>query len=83
MSDRPVRTFIDAVLYCYEQPELVAQYERLSGRRVRPPPRSALEKMIDDATGNTEFDEAEVLAFAAFVMEFVWLRLPPAAFEES
>jgi hypothetical protein len=81
----PPVTFIDTVLYCAEQPELVTGFERLTGKKLRKPQRSALERLIDNATGNAPgtFDPDGVIAFADFVHEFVWSRLPDEAFAKE
>ena len=44
------------VMICADSDEFVEQYCRLTGERFA---RSALEKMIDDATGNTRSAQAE------------------------
>lgn len=78
----PPTTFIDTVIYCADLPEFVAGFERMTGKRLRKPARSALERMIDESTGNAPntFDRDVVIAFAEFVYETVWSRLPPVAF---
>jgi hypothetical protein len=64
--------FLDCVEFAIGVPELVAEFDRLTGsnlsRRGTP-----LEAMIDDAAGRTD---AEI---AAFVEEFVRDLLPPEA----
>jgi hypothetical protein len=74
-------TFVDTLLYCISTPELVSEFNRLSGCSLGVDKRSPLERMIDKATGyeavrketvNSEFEK-----FVEFVYEFVWTRLPP------
>jgi hypothetical protein len=62
-------TFKDVLFYCAGQDEFVAQWERLRGVRL---PRSPIEKMIDEATGN---DSAIARLFINDVFDLVWSRL--------
>jgi hypothetical protein len=72
-------SFIDCVLYCTKNRELVKEYDRLSGSSLGSVLSAApMSQMIDDATGRTK---EELDKFAAFVMEFVWLRLPQECFQ--
>jgi hypothetical protein len=56
-------------------PELVAQFDRLYGATLVSR-KSPLETMIDKATGK---QEADLRAFAEFVHDCIYLRLPNAA----
>jgi hypothetical protein len=61
-------TLHECILYCLQQPALVAEFDRLSGTHLSQP-RSPLDAMIDEATGR----DAEALArFAAFVAVCIW-----------
>jgi hypothetical protein len=56
------------ILYCLQQPALVAEFDRLSSTHLSQP-CSALDAMIDEATGR----DAEALArFAVFVAVCIW-----------
>lgn len=74
--------FWGCVIECALNRELVANYDRLYGASMSRVviPRSAIEAMIDDATG---FKRDELLKFAAFVHECVWTRLPDECFTEE
>jgi hypothetical protein len=61
-------TLDECILYCLQQPDLVAEFDRLSGTHLSKP-RSALDAMIDEATGR---DAEALLAFAAFVAACIW-----------
>lgn len=59
--------FIDCLNRCLHEPELVAQWERLSGRQLIA--HSPLERMIDEATG---YQMDAMREFADFVYEYVF-----------
>jgi len=62
-------TLAECIEHCAGVPELVREFDRLDGSRLATlERRSALDAMIDQATGR----EA---AFAAFVAAFIWLPL--------
>lgn len=65
--------FLACVAQCANTPELVAEFDRLSGTHLATlSQRSPLEAMIDEATGR----DAEALeAFLSFVWEFVYTPL--------
>lgn len=78
-------TFSECVLDCFDNAELVAQFNRLYGCSLGVDRRSVIEKAIDQATGHEPppVDEEEARLFIAFVWNCIWTRLPPEAFAES
>jgi hypothetical protein len=68
-------TFEECVLYCAKQPELVREFDRLSGTSLGKP-RSGLDAMIDEATGKQDDDMAK---FVAFVTWAVWAPMAARA----
>jgi hypothetical protein len=78
-------TFTECVLECFDNRELIAQFNRLYGCSLGVDRRSVIERMIDQATGHEPpaVDEAEALQFIDFVYECIWSRLPQEAFAES
>jgi len=76
-------TFHECLMQCAGTPELVSQFNRLSGCSLGRDSRSAIDKMIDKATGyQDEIDQNnndDMRKFINFVWDCVWLRLPPAA----
>lgn len=72
------RSFVDVVIFCANDREFVAQYDRLfNGSLGKLAKRHPIERAVDKATG---FERDEYLKFTAFVWEFVWTRLPDEAF---
>lgn len=72
-------TFHDVIVECAMTPELVKQFNRLTGCsldfRDR---RTPIERMVDQATGNPfsfSVKREEVHKFIAFVFECIWLPL--------
>ena len=66
-------TLAECIQYCAGVPELVREFDRLDGSRLATlERRSALDAMIDQATGR---EAADAAAFAAFVAAFIWLPL--------
>lgn len=72
-------TFADVVLRCYDDPEMLARYDRLRGSNLSCR-GSALDLMIDVSS---ERREQDLLGFIEFVREAVWERLPPEAFRTA
>ena len=83
-------TFNDVLFESCQHPELVREFDRLSGTNVmgvlydkRPP----IVRMIDDATGYQKvLDQkahADMQQFISFVFEFIFLRLPIEVIEEK
>ena len=68
-------TFKQCLAECAATPELVAEFDRLTGHNLSRR-GSKLDIQIDDATGRTD---AGLKAFIEFVHEFVWERLPEEA----
>jgi hypothetical protein len=77
--------FAECVLECFDNAELLAQFNRLYGCSLGVDRRSVIEKLIDQATGfeSPAFSKDEVHLFIDFVWRCVWIRLPPEAFAES
>lgn len=77
------RSFSDVVLYCFDQKELVEQFNRLYGCSLAVvPPRSGIEALIDRACGhNPALNESDAQKFIRFVWDCIWTRLPPECFE--
>ncbi|KWU23364.1 hypothetical protein [Burkholderia cenocepacia] len=75
-------TFVQCLIEAFNTPGLLADFSRLTGHTTTVAvPSSRLEAMIDEAVGfKPEADPKlarSMEAFALFVREFVWLRLPP------
>lgn len=70
-------TFADCVAAAAGEPELVEEWDRLTGYRLRAiGRRSPIERMVDDATGFEDSRMREIArSFVAFVFRFVWLPL--------
>jgi hypothetical protein len=76
-------TFNEVLLACCKKPELIKEFDRLSGTNVmgifhdkRPP----IIRMIDESTGYQKvLDQKahdDMQKFISFVFECVWMRLP-------
>jgi hypothetical protein len=68
-------TLDECILHCARVPALVAEFDRLSGTHLSKP-RSALDAMIDEATGR---DDEALAKFCAFVTEYIWMPVYGAA----
>lgn len=73
-------SFLDCLEICANSPELVAEFNRLTGRSAfRGESLTPIERAVDLATGHRPPREAgeneDELAFVSFVYESVWLRL--------
>lgn len=73
-------TFTECLLMCASTPELVAEYNRLTGASLGIDARSPFERLIDDATGYAkELEEQErqdTAGFCAFVYHGIYKTLP-------
>lgn len=67
-------TFEDAVVECFEQPEFMEEYRRLTGSTLGLDGRAPIVRMIDDHTGHDPH-EAEWAPFFRFVFSFVWMPI--------
>lgn len=78
-------TFSECVLETFDNAELRAQFNRLYGCSIGVDRRSAIEKLIDQATGfePAVISKDEAHLFIDFVWYCIWIRLPPEAFAES
>lgn len=64
-------TFEECLLHTAKTPELYEEFCRLNGDE---PPTTAIEQMVDEATGR----EDDIIArYAGFVLEFIYLPLVP------
>lgn len=69
-SESPGITFAQCVSAALHNPEYVANWQRLRGVRL---PASAIERMVDDSSGNSH-DIARL--FLADVLDLIYLRVP-------
>lgn len=74
--------FLRTLRQSLHTPGLVEQFNRLTGRKLgQRSPKTQLDAMIDKATGFDVVRESENMddmkAFAEFVRDVVWTRLPP------
>lgn len=74
--------FHDCLMECAKTPDLVEQFNRLTGRQLGEKLlRSPIDEMIDKATGYQEVlaaqQDDDLRAFVEFCYEYVWARLPP------
>lgn len=67
LEERNGVTFLDCLDTCIHEREFIAQWERLSGKKLLP--TSPLDRMIDEATG---YNMVVMGEFADFVYEFVF-----------
>lgn len=72
---RASMSFYDCVMACLEEPELIANFERLYGVKIVER-RSPIEQMVDKACGREPGTEG-MAAFVEFVHECVWTRFAP------
>lgn len=69
-------TFEECVMHCFEERELVREFNRLWGCSLGVDQRPPIERMIDQATGHEpSINEAEAVRFIDFVLECIWLPL--------
>lgn len=61
-------TFLECLELCIQQADLIAQWERLSGKKLVA--TSPLDRMIDASTG---YDVAVMGEFVDFIYDFVWV----------
>lgn len=66
-------TFKDVCMECIGTPELVKEWNRLTGHHLGER-RDGIVSMIDKACGH-EPDEAAIPDFIAFVYDYIWLPL--------
>lgn len=75
MSDQV--TFAQAVMVCFQTPELMTEYRRLTGATIGKDDRSAIERLIDEAAGHDPW-ESEYAPFFEFVRDVVWMPVAVA-----
>lgn len=61
-------TFLECLELCIQQADLIAQWERLSGKKIVA--SNQLDRMIDSATG---YDVAVMGEFVDWVYNYVWV----------
>lgn len=66
-------SFLECLETCIHEREFVAQYQRLSGKKLVP--TNPIDRMIDEATG---YNMVVIGEFVDFVYEFVFQTLPIA-----
>jgi flagellin-specific chaperone FliS len=83
-------TFNDCLLECVRTPELIKEFDRLSGSNVMEifyDKRAPIVRMIDDATGYNKILEEnkskDLMKFIEFVYEYVWRRLSSEVINEK
>lgn len=69
-----VVTFQQAVQVCFAQPELMAEYRRLTGSTLGLDDRPGIVRLIDEAAGHDPW-EPQWEPFFRFVRDMVWLPL--------
>ena len=66
--------FQEVALECIKNPELVSEFNRLTGCKLGIDTRAPIEIMIDEATGyHPDYDD--MAKFVAFVFTCIWMRL--------
>lgn len=65
-------TFAECLLVCGSHRELIQEYDRMTGSNLSFR-GTQMDLAVDKACGR---QESEVPAFAEFVREYIWLRLP-------
>lgn len=76
-------TFADVVMECFDDRNLVAEFDRLAGTSLNRDSRSVIQRMVDDAAGaglGGEFAR-DATRFIEFVRHYVWE--PLAAMENG
>lgn len=69
-------TFTECVSTCISTPELIAEFNRLTGCNLgQSLSRTAIDKMVDEATGYSGERDEDMAAFVMFVYEYIWIRL--------
>lgn len=73
-------TFVECVSTCAATPELVAEFNRLTGCNLgQSLNRKPIEVMVDEAAGYSGERDEDMAAFINFVWESIWQRLPAEA----
>lgn len=83
MADPKMLSFEDCVWACWNHPEFMAQYRRLTGSKIGLGPKSVLEAMIDEVCRAPRLDPVEGRAFLRFVHDYVWTPLATERVSES
>ena len=79
IMSKPIN-FLECLSVCASTPELVAEFNRLTGCKFgQSQNRTALERAIDEATGYSGERDEDMAAFVDFVYEMIWQRLPGEA----
>ena len=73
-------SFYDFVMTCFDNDELISNYNRLSGASIGVDVRSPIKKLIGKSTGHQvaldDQQDSQLTAFVDFAHD-LWLRLPP------
>lgn len=73
-------TFTECVSTCAATPELIAEFNRLTGSNLgQSLNRKPIEVMVDEAAGYSGERDSDMAAFVMFVYECIWIRLPQEA----
>jgi len=75
--------FQEVAIECIRTPELVMEFNRLTGSKLGIDNRAPIERMIDEATGYINPETEDVRKFVNFVIEFIWLPLLPIEVESD
>ena len=74
----------ECIAWCAGNAELVAEFNRLTGRNLgRSLKRSPMDRMVDDACGVSGESEEDMIAWANFITDVVWMRLPDECFVDA
>ncbi len=77
-------TFSRCVLACWQHPEFMHQYRRLTRAKLGLVPKvHPIEAMIDQATGAPVLDPKEARAFFDFVRDCIWIPVNAAIAKEN
>ena len=70
------QAFSNLVKFCAMEPELVKQFNRLTGRNFgQSLTRTPIEMVVDEAVGYSGENDEDIEAFTMFVLEYVWIPL--------
>lgn len=78
-QDESLTAFANLVLHCAANPDVVAEFNRLTGCNLgQSANRTPLDAAIDEAAGYSGESDDDMAKFVQFVYECVWLTLPTA-----
>lgn len=70
-------TFTECLFYCIGEPELVKEFNRLTGSRIGVDDRKPIERLVDEAAGYIPFAD-DYVKFIQFVWAAIYLPLKEA-----